>query len=321
MKIPTILGLTLLITAISLGVIIQNQRQLYLAQKKQVFEPKQISLANISPTQATIIWQTDFPIDGSVIYGTNNPLLTNKQIDDRDTSSNNPKPRLSHFVTLKNLTPNTKYFYKLATKEFVSSDLPLELKTSSNISGDNPTYPKPIRGVILDSDLKTVEDAIVKINIPGAQDLATFTTNSGSFLIPLKDVLTSDLGNYFKLPETTSISGLLSIQKSDQLSEINISLPIKSSNLPPLTLGQNLNLKNFEATSSDNLTQNPPPEETSNTLTGDKFDLNEDGKVNSLDLAIVIQNLGKAPKDKRTDFDKNGIVDQRDVDIISRFLE
>ena len=52
-----------------------------------------------------------------------------------------------------------------------------------------------------------------------------------------------------------------------------------------------------------------------------KYDLNGDGKINAADNAIILLNFGKNPKDKKADINEDGMVDQKDLELMSQKLE
>ena len=76
--------------------------------------------------------------------------------------------------------------------------------------------------------------------------------------------------------------------------------------LPPLKLGQNVDLTNIL-------------EEIK------KFDLNKDGLVNAADHAIILQNFGppsreasKSAQNKGADLNSDGVVNQKDLDLMAK---
>jgi hypothetical protein len=59
-----------------------------------------------APTQMTVRWRTDVPCIGTVRYGLSQTVLSNVASETAATTE--------HIVTVKNLTPETKYFYSIA---------------------------------------------------------------------------------------------------------------------------------------------------------------------------------------------------------------
>jgi Ca2+-binding EF-hand superfamily protein len=61
---------------------------------------------------------------------------------------------------------------------------------------------------------------------------------------------------------------------------------------------------------------------TSTSTSNTNYDLNQDGKINSLDLAIISQNNGKKVTEdssaeiKQADLNKDGLIDKKDSDLL-----
>lgn len=312
MKIPTLLGLALLITAIALGSMIYLYQQNLDQKDQSLFSPKKIEVLNISDTSVTIVWQTDSKTTGQIIYGPSQ-TLDKTQTDNRDKKE--IREHVVHFVTLKDLKPDTKYFYQIKSSNFLFPKKPLDFKTAKTIENSTETaLNKPIQGTVLNINLNPIDEALVFLKIEDASDLATFSSTAGNFIIPLTDLRTRDLGSYYQI--TREIPASLQIVKGDLISSVEITLPLNQI-LPPLTLGQNINLKDFIASESSRVKKQ---KELESPELVNKFDLNFDGKVNSLDLAKVIDLYNSKQKDKKADFSQDGVIDQKDIDIISKAL-
>lgn len=307
-KIPTLLGLSLLITALVLGVFIYFYRQNLLTQQKTLYVPKEVTVTNLFADQATITWWSDDPTIGQVAFGSGNSL-NSIQNDNRDTDQT--KVHQVHFVTLRNLKPETTYKYQIISSGIRYPEKPLLFKT--NIGLETTTQNRPLRGSVLNVNLNPIDEALVTIKINGASDMTTFTSTAGNFIFPLKELRTSDSSAHFSIDTTTPAT--LLIKKGTLQSQVELNLPLDNSGLlPPLTIGQNIDLK-------DILSQITPKKEASSSTTP-RFDLNNDGKTNSLDLAIISQNNGKKVTDikdqsgKNADLNSDGIVDKKDAEIL-----
>lgn len=299
-RIPTLLGLGVLLAGLVGGVLLVTTSQVFKTRASISETPKSIALANLSEARASIYWQTDQPATGFVQAGPSAALgLTFR--DDRDTQA--PEPHQLHFITLSNLTPNTVYYYKISsgTNTYPPGE-PFSFKTPTGKT--TPSNLSPLIGTILDSNVQPVTEAIVTLELPEAQSLAAVTKLAGNFILPLTEIRNLALTESLILPEA-GLSGKLIVFNQTKRSEIAIKLPFITTTLPQITLGQNMDLSS-------------PPASPSATST--QYDLNNDGVVNSLDLAIVIKNRGKSPKNKQTDLNRDGVVDQKDVDIINRYI-
>lgn len=305
-KIPTILGLSVLVAGLVVGILLVTQNQLF-SLKTKAAKPlliEKVTVANITANSASIYWQTDQPTSGFIQAGQTNSLgLTFK--DERDPQA--PKPHHLHFATLTNLNPDTTYFYKINSGANVyPQNSPLSFKTAKATASQDAqsslNYGQPLIGTIVYENLQPVTEALVLLEIPGAQNLATITKIVGNFILPLANVYNQPVDNNTPLSATITVFDL---QKS---SKATLHLPIKTV-LPPIVLGQDIDLTLVFASSSAQAKQ----QQTS-------YDLNKDGVVNSLDLSLLIKNLGPNSKLKEADFNQDGIVDQKDINLMSPYI-
>lgn len=298
-KIPTVLGLGILTAGLVTGVVLVTSQQILKSQANQPLTPKNITVANLSDTSASIFWQTDTPTTGFIQAGSTASLgLTFS--DERDQTS--PQNRQLHFVTLTKLTPDTTYYYRIVAETLSYPRDPLNFKTtSSSIFSPQP----PIIGTVLDTSSRPVKEAIVTLELTGIQTLAAITKLAGNFILPLATSQVTERINSESTPSATLV-----VFDTLKRSRVIIRLPEAGQTLPPIILGQN----------SDFSSPPSPDKQASPSATPTRYDLNSDGVVNSLDLAIIFQNWGEKPKDQRANLNGDGVVDQKDVDILIQYL-
>lgn len=312
MKIPTLIGIALLIALLtSLGFWFFSRGK---DEIKASFVVSELRAVNISDNTATLVWQTNLPTIGQVEYG-ESENLDQKAIDNRDLK--NPSEKLTHFVTLKNLKPNTRYFYKVTNNSVSHPVKAMEFQTANipQLDDLNFSFIRPLKGTILNTNLNPVDESLIFIEIPGAQPLATFSSTAGNFIMPLKLVLSEDLSQVFNIPSDTSAA--LTVSKGALESKVKLLISESTVNLPPITLGSNLDLSGY--------VQSPLKTISIGTTKQVNFDFNTDGKINSLDLAILRGKAGSRSllnQEDQVKFDVNsdGIVDQEDVSVFSKSL-
>lgn len=298
-RFPTILGLGLLTAGLVLGVILINTRQILESKANQSTVPQDIKVTNISGTSASISWQTENSVTGFIKIGINSDLNQTAK-DDRDKAGS--KNHQLHFITLNNLSPDTTYYYKIISgSQTHPPGEPLLFKTSATpLIVDR----QPIIGTVLDTTLQPVEEALVILEIDGAQTLSAVTKMAGNFILPLTVIRTTDLKENYSL-QGSGISAKLTITDGRRTSQAAFQLPAKNTILPPIVLGQDIDLTTKTASPSAAIS---------------RYDLNGDGVTNSLDLGIILKNYGGNPKDKRADLNGDGVVDQKDVAILNKFI-
>ncbi len=305
-KIPTLLGLSLLITAIALGVFIYIYQLNLKNNQRSLYSPEEITVTNLQSDQATVTWWTETPTISQVTFA-EDQNLKDIQKDNRDYTQ--IKERQVHFVTLRNLKPNTNYYFQVMANGIKYPDKLMSFKTAPPL--EETTENKPIRGSVLNTNLNPIDEALVIVQIDNAAEMTTFTSTAGNFIIPLKELRTADMSSVFKID--SPIAAKLIIKKGQIKSQVDLTLPLNESQLlPPLTLGQNINLK-------DLLSQITPISKQSLPTS---YDINSDGVTNSLDLAIITQNNGKKISDlkdetaKKADLNKDEVIDKKDSDLL-----
>lgn len=304
-KIPTLLGLGVIVAGIASGVSLIVKDQPFLIKASPNLVPQNITVSNIQDTEITISWQTSSATSSFITYGLQNP----KQIlslDDRDT--NTSKARFLHYVTIKNLQPDTTYLFKIISSKLLSETK--NFKTAKKASFQNGFG--PIISTVFDGN-NPLDEAVAYLSISEANIQSAIIKDLGNFLIPISLMRKDDLSDTFH-PKEDAIAKLTIIGSNGQA---NVLFKIKPEGvvLPQIRLGQNLDLTTFTPSI---------PQPTTQEL--DKFDLNQDQQINALDYSEVLVNFGplreasKNPKDKKTDFNGDGIVDQKDLDLIQKFI-
>ncbi len=300
-RIPTLLGLAIIILGISAGVFLVSNQQTLTSFAGPDSAPQNITFSNTEEDTITISWKTTAETAGFITYGINFPD-EKTALDDRDTSA--PTPRQTHYITLSNLTPQTEYKFKiLAGKQ--SSDT-LTFKTASMAVNNNDF--KPVIGSVM-FDNQPLNEGIIYLSIAGAITQSSVVKEFGNFIIPVGNMRTDNLERVFT-PEDQAMAKLTVVSPDSQGTAI-FKISQDGETVGVLKVGENLDLTIQESSSSPT----PLPKEAA------VFDLNGDGRVNASDHAIVLTNFGKSPKEKRADFNNDGVVDQKDLSLISAEID
>ncbi|OGE36318.1 hypothetical protein A3B45_02330 [Candidatus Daviesbacteria bacterium RIFCSPLOWO2_01_FULL_39_12] len=307
-KIPTLAGLGIILAGIVAGVVLILSEQTFLTEASPNFTPKNITVSNIDDASATISWQTGAATYSVVSYWLI-PLQQMEGVDERDTQTSSTFT--SHSVKLKNLQPKTTYQFKVISGKIKSDTLTFQtaaLSTSQDNFG-------PIIGSVLDND-KFLTDGVVYLTIPGGVTQSAVINNLGNFLIPLNSIYKTDLSDI--LPLSGETIAKLTVISQDKQTQVSFKLSPEGVNLPPLKLAQKLDLtvpplQQTEATLSAEATSSAQPSNQDLSI----FDLNGDNSINATDNAIVLKNFGKNPQNKKADLNFDGVVDQKDLTLMS----
>ncbi|MBI2019297.1 hypothetical protein HYS95_01340 [Candidatus Daviesbacteria bacterium] len=293
-KIPTILGLAIIFLGIASGVYLVLKDQIYFLQAAPNVSAQNVTFSNITDTSAVVSWETASAVLSFITFGQNNPA-EQTVLNDRDQT---PQPHRIHYVTLKNLTAKTTYQLKITTGKTQSEIFKFETSSpASDQSGFNPVI-----GSVTDHNNTPLNEGIAYLSITGAITQSALI-KGGNFLISISNVKKQDLTDYLLKEDVTA---KITIVSDNGTANMLVTLKKNSVPLPSVKLGQNIDLTTL-------------PEETPQPSTKElnEYDLNSDGKINAADNAIILQNFGRNPKEKRADLDKNGKVDQDDLDLMA----
>lgn len=279
-KIPTILGLGVIISGIAAGSFLVLREQVLITRATPDITPKNIVLTNIEDLSLTVSWQTPLEVVSFISFGpTGNEQVA---IDDKD--QNTPQARALHYVTLKNLQPNTTYKYRIISGKLKSEIF--EVTTAFQATTQNGQ--KPVIGSVLEEN-EPLNEGIAYLSISGAITQSALVKNSGNFLIPLSFARKTDLSSVFE-PVGNETAKITVVSDKGEVSAVFNLQPYQL--LPPLKIGQNADL-----------TVQPDDQVK-------KFDINKDGSINSSDYALVLKN--------KVDLNRDEAFNQKDLDLIQK---
>jgi len=309
-QVPTLLGLFLIIGGTTLGVFLTLKAKRIKIQAQQTFVPQQIKIANLSDSSLTVSWVTEQKTSGFISFG-ETPSLGQTSLDGRDKETGETGSYQTHHVTLVNLKPETEYFFKIGSggKLFAKNGEEFKTKTAPQTPGlsvSDPAY-----GQVILPDGSPAEGAILYLTIPGCTPLSTLTKTSGNWLIPKNLSLKEDLSAFCQYPKRGGEFEIF-VQGDKETSRVSL-LSGLDKPVANITLGKDYSFKDLSLLEPLGTPQPTPLKTASPSLLGD---LNNDGVVNTWDLAILKSNFGKEPVNKEADLNQDGVVDQKDVDIL-----
>ncbi len=238
-NIPTILGLLVLFVGLIAGVFLvqSTNTNSFLPRATPQTTPKNLKITNVTDTSFTVSWQTDANTVGFARYGTNATNLTQTSNDDRDQTSGSTGLFKTHHVTVRSLTPNTTYYFKLGTGSrelYDNNGAPYTTTTTTAISAQART----IYGQVSLASGSPAAGALIYVSADNLAPMSAIVQSSGSWVLSLAQARTKDLKSAAPLTPETPLS-LLVLSPLDTTTSVVTATLANSQPVPQITLGQN----------------------------------------------------------------------------------
>lgn len=235
-RIPTILGLILLVCAI-FGAYYYFQKQGSAVSAE--LTPEKVRITNIADNKFSVSWTSKVATSGSVEYGKVGEKLSEKKVDDRDSGATLGS-YVTHHVTIEGLQPSTQYSFRILSGEksvrFDNGGSPYTTSTGP-VVGATPTS-QNFYGNVQQPSKQPASGSLVYVTLPGGATASTIVTDSGNYAITLSTMRASDLRSYVKYDPTATIVSV-TVESGKQQSVSSVTLA-NSAPVPTITLGQNV---------------------------------------------------------------------------------
>ena len=235
-QLPSYVGFFVLLAALGITIILSSNTFITISRATVGSDPKNIQISNLSDTSFTISYTTDANAVGTISYGTD-PSTPNIALDDRDQQASQAAEHQVHFITVKNLTPLTKYYYVIdsGSQKAENNGNPFEITTAPPLV-TQPTGQPTLTGTVSLGDGSFPAEGIVSISAPNTQQLAALTQPNGSYQIPLNQLRDSTTSAAASLAPATVLQ--IQVMTPTQQSTAKV-LFSNAGNVPPIVLPQN----------------------------------------------------------------------------------
>ena len=240
---PTALGLFILLMAVGIGLWLAKNQVNTSSSVGGGLEPKQVRITNVTDTSLSVSWLTNDVESGKVKYGESVKNIKETGLDDRDQLSGEEGKFEVHHVTLKNLKPQTKYYFKIESggKQFDNQGKPFEISTGSALG--NPPAADPVYGVILDQSGTGAEGVVVYINLANAAPMSALVKTNGNWALSLSTARNADLAGFLTYDTQATIVNIL-VQGGKLGTAPAITTTANDSPVPDIMLGQSYDFRN-----------------------------------------------------------------------------
>ena len=208
-KIPTVVGIVLIIALVAVVSILFENLTRRLTTASGSVKPENVTVANVSDTSFTLTWTTNLDATGAVIISSR-LWKSNVFYDERDVNRSDAGTKktlgsyATHSVTVRNLTPDTDYDVRILSngKSFSGIGATESVRTGPILTPSENIL-EPAYGIILMSGNDPADGALVYLTLDGGQVLSAISNTQGSWLIPLNLARSGDLTRYLPSLERT----------------------------------------------------------------------------------------------------------------------
>lgn len=207
-RIPTILGIFLLLIGITAGVyLVELGPQSLTTRATPEVVPSQIRITNISDHSFTVSWFTETAALGFVRYGTSSSALNLSALDDREQAGSNERACTTHHVTVDNLTGETTYYFKIisGSESSVFDDNGQSYSVITAPSVDVEVTADTAHGSVFFPDLAVAEGALVYLTLEGGLPLSSLVAASGNWAVSLSTMRSADLSSFVSYDKNEAI--------------------------------------------------------------------------------------------------------------------
>ncbi len=243
-RIPTIFVFVILFFSIWVTSYLIQKEITFVGRATPAKTPRNIAVSNITETSFTVTFITnDKTLAALSVEGGNAPPYL--VFDDRNKKTGKQTEFYSHIITVPDLKPKTIYSFSIISDQDTYLDQGKKFTvTTGPIIIEDPPRQNPITGLVLLPDGKAGEDAIVELNVEGAQLFTVVTKDDGGFIIPTNSLRVRELDRYFVLRQDQQLT--INILRQDLKTTLRTRF-MEAEAIAPVTLEKNYDFTEREA--------------------------------------------------------------------------
>lgn len=239
LKLPTIIGVLVLVMGMIAGIYLINSRQVFKLSANVEAIPKNVRFSNISDNAITVTWSTEIESLGFVKWGNSEGSLSKVALEEGANKS------FVHSANIVGATAGSSVFIKINSdsKDYDNNGAVWQTKALSNkITPGNSLIAS---GTILQSDGSSPAKALVYLTINGLV-LSNLTSDEGNFIIPVSTYINS-------ISETTAIEITVNAGAAGTSQAVIYPKAIKA--IPTIVLGKTYDFRSITVNNSNDSPQ------------------------------------------------------------------
>lgn len=292
-KIPSLLGVFILVIGLAVGVALIGQRQIFRLGASADSAPQDVRVSNVTDSSFTVSWFTTKPTIGYVNWGATTALGKSSEIGGLSTQT-------VHSVTIDGLEPSTNYYLVINSGgvEFDNNGIAWSVATGPALGASSET--RLASGVVLKQDGSPASNVLVYINGGGMAQMSAVTSLNGTWTIPLSSARTRTLSGNAQLANSDVLD--VYVQSGGMGIATAQVLPTKINPTPEITLGQTYDFRDSSSSQSGALPKADVslPEEQEAQLPG-SLDISSDGATQTTERPVTIESIDEAEEIIYTD--------------------
>lgn len=241
-KLPTIIGIIVLILGVGAGVVLVQFRSIFRIKASPDMIPQDVRISNVSDNSFTASWVTEKETVGFVKWGENTP--------DQTTQEEGSTPAFIHSIDVRGLAPNTPYSFKINSdgEDFDNSGIAYQVQTGPAITTASSTT-GVLSGTVVTATNNPVGGAVVFITATGIAPTSAVTSENGNWVVPTSQIRSVNLTSYVDVVLNNPLLEIFVQGGPNGVATAQIYASAAES-IPPIILGQTNDFKS----------QSPPPQ-------------------------------------------------------------
>ncbi len=262
-RIPTVLGVIILIAGLVAGVILVNMRTGFGTKAGPSESPKNLKISNLASSTFSVSWTTDTPLTGLIKYSEDPVRITTPAGDVRDQISGTSQSYNNHTVNVSGLSASKTYYFVIISGSGTYDDngKPFQVRTATQAIAPPEDI---IFGKVVRDSGDAVNGGIVFVEAEGGQTLSTITKTDGTWRLNLANSRDKDGRVLTYDPEKTLLS--IFVQAGNNGTATALTDTSKDKPVPDIVIGKNQSFVETGQLSS-------VMEDTASTQTGAGFQL------------------------------------------------
>lgn len=239
-KIPTIIGLIVLVFGLAAGVLLVGSQRFFRLGAEAELSPKDVRISNVSDNSFTVSWVTDKETGGFVKWGETLSSLDKTELDEVGSQGT------THTASIRGLSPAKTYYFKINSggNDFDNNGIPWQTTLAPSLPVPDKT--NLVSGSVLSESGQPVKNALVYITLGGGSLLSSVTSESGSWVIPISQVRSQDLSGFVDINEKNTLMEISVNAGPNGVASAQI-YPQSAKPVPAIILGDTHDFKSLPA--------------------------------------------------------------------------